>query len=372
MPEASYHPSTAHVGGPPYAVSAPGEFCCPWPADLRGGLVVPMRVGSPGGPTEWQARGAGWRRTSRGFYVPAYVDGEVAEQRIVEASVVMPYGAAITAWAALRWQGAAWFDGFAPDGVTKEPLLILTGDHNIRSQAGFTVVEERRSLSDLRVVDGLLVTDPLRSLTHEMRYAKSVREASVAFSMAAYSDLVSAEEVCAHALTSPGWTGAPQLREACRYLEENAWSPWEQRTSLVWQIDAELPRALANRPVFDRFGNHLGTPDLIDEEAGLIIEYDGEVHLEPGRHEADLARLQRFRRAGLEFLIVRRGETAMRVTLAERMRRSRAAAAFAAPSKRNWTLEPPAWWVPTFTVQQRRELSDADRASLLRLRRRVS
>lgn len=372
MPDESHHPSTARRGGPPYAVSAPGEFCCPWPADLRGGLVVPMRVSSPGGPTEWQARGTGWRRTSRGFYVPADVDSSKPEQRIVESSVSLPHAAGVTGWAALRWQGAVWFDGLAPDGQSELPIPILTADHNKRSQPGFVVSEERRNLHELRVVDGVVVSDPLRSLTFEMRYAVSVREAVVAFGMAAYSDLVTAREVRDHAALHPGWTGAPQLRAALEHLEENSWSPWEDRTRLVWLIDAELPALLANRPIFDRYGNHVGTPDLFDEQAGVVIEYDGEVHLADGRRVIDQERLARFGWLGLEHLVVRRGDTAARALLANRMREVRARARFEAPSRRRWTTDLPHWWIPTFTVDQRRELSEAERAELLRLRLRVS
>ncbi|KQY56958.1 MULTISPECIES: hypothetical protein [unclassified Nocardioides] len=304
--------------------------------------------------------------------MPAYVDGDRAEQRIVEASVVMPLGAGITGWASLRWYGAVWFDGYAPDGATQLPIRILTGDRNIRSQPGFVVVEERLLPTDLTVVDGVVTTDPVRSLTHEMRYATSMREASVAFSMAAYSDLVTAHEICAHGLEHPGWTGAPQLREASAFLEENSWSPWEQRTSLVWQIDAELPKPMANRPIFDRYGNHLGTPDLLDEVAGVVMEYDGGVHLAPGREVIDATRLERFRNVGLECLTVRRGETTFRESLAGRMRATRERAQFAAPSRRHWTTELPRWWIPTFTVEERRNLGESERVALLRLRRKIS
>lgn len=372
MREQEAHPSICAWEGPPYAVSRRGEPSCPWPSPHRVELTLPVRVGSDGGPSARAARSANWRRSSRGFYVPADVDGTRAEQRIVEASMVMPPGAGITAWAGLRWCGATWFDGYAPDGVNQLPVQILTDDHNIRSQPGFVVVEERLSPTDLMVVDGVVVTDPVRSLTHEMRHASSLREASVAFSMAAYSDLVTASEICAHALEHPGWTGAPQLREACGYLEENSWSPWEQRTSLVWQMDADLPRPLANRPIFDRYGNHLGTPDLLDEAAGVVVEYDGDVHLAPGREAVDGPRLVRFRNVGLECLTVRRGETAFRESLAGRMRATRERARFAAPSRRHWTADLPTWWVPTFTVDQRRNLGDEGRAALLRHRRRIS
>ncbi|WP_157551032.1 hypothetical protein [Nocardioides jensenii] len=372
MFEQQPHPAVTSTGGPTYAVSRAGQLSCPYPGKPRSGLVVPARVGGPAGPSKRQAGGAAWRRTSRGYYVPSGVDASRPEQRIVEASVVMPIGAGVTGWASLRWQGAAWFDGFAPDGVTQLPVPILTADHNIRSQDGFVVIEERRDLRELTVVDGLVVTDPVRSLTQEMRYAPSKREAVVAFGMAAYSDLVSIAEIDEYALVRRGWTGAPQVRAACPFLEENSWSPWEDRTHLVWRIDAELPRLLANRPIFDRYGNHLGTPDLLDEVAGVVVEYNGDVHLAPGRDTIDAQRMERFRRVGLETLTVTRGATAFRRTLAERMHEMRERALFQSASRRQWTADLPRWWIPTFTVEQRRNLSELDRKNLLRLRRRAS
>ena len=49
---------------------------------------------------------------------------------------------------------------------------------------------------------------------------------------------------------------------------------------LIWTRTAGLPRPLTNRPVFDLQGRHIGTPDLLDVEAGLFGEYDGAMHLD--------------------------------------------------------------------------------------------
>lgn len=353
-------------------MSRPGELWCSLPGTPRDGLVLPVRVGRSGGPTAWQARSADWRRTSRGYYVPAWVDGSKPEQRIVESAVDLPWGGAVMGWAALRWEGGIWFDGLAPDGVTELAVPILIPDHSRRDQRGRAISEERRLPDELHVVDGLVTLVPLRSLTFEMRHAVSTREAVVAFGMAAYSDLVTAQEVATHALVHPGWTGAPQLREAVPHLEENSWSPWEDRTRMIWRIDAELPVLLANRPVFDRYGNHVGTPDLLDEEAGVVIEYDGEGHLADSQRAIDREREARFRRLGLEYLVVSRGDPSSRALLSNRMHEVRAGARFDAPSRRHWTVDLPPWWIPTFTVDQRRNLSAGERAELLRLRLKVS
>jgi hypothetical protein len=36
--------------------------------------------------------------------------------------------------------------------------------------------------------------------------------------------------------------------------------------------------------------------------------------------------------------------------------------------ERRWTVDPPAWWTPTVTVEQRRSLTSAERARFLRHR----
>jgi hypothetical protein len=50
-----------------------------------------------------------------------------------------------------------------------------------------------------------------------------------------------------------------------------------------------------------------------------------------------------------------------RRTLEARARASRVPIA-----ERRWTIEPPHWWVPTHTVEQRRALTQAQRARFLR------
>ena len=47
---------------------------------------------------------------------------------------------------------------------------------------------------------------------------------------------------------------------------------------LAWELVAELPRVLANRPVFDLNDNLIGVPDLSDPVSGTVGEYDGEHH----------------------------------------------------------------------------------------------
>lgn len=304
--------------------------------------------------------------------MPSSIDATRVEQRIVEAAALIPPGGgAVTGWAALRWLGGRWFHGADAAG---EPLPVdLAMWSNVREQQGISLCEERLSPHDVIEVDGLPVTIPVRSVAFAMRYAASFRQAVTAFDMAAFNDLVSKDELVAYAGLAPraglsGWTGMPACRKGILLADENAWSPQEVGTRLTWEIEAGLPRPLANVPVFDRVGNHIGTPDLLDPTSGVAVEYDGAMHLEGTRRVRDVRREEAFRQVGLECLTVLAGDSSNRPLLVGRMIAARERALRLPEDQRRWTIQPPAWWTPTLTVAQRRALTESQRARLLRHR----
>ena len=308
------------------------------------------------------------RRTSHGYYVPATVSNDEVDQRIVEASVVVPPRCAITGWAALRWLGGRWFSGLHPNGE-RRPVTILIGTHDIRPQPGIAVSGESSDPALIRIVDGIPVHDPRAAVSFEMRYAGDLRRAVAVLDMAAYSDLVSVEEV--DRFLTPGqnsWTGVPLARKAVGYGEENTWSPQEVGMRMVWVLDAGLPSPLANRPVFDLHGRHLGTPDLIDPTAGVVAEYDGSAHLERERRNADVVREAVFRGVGLEPVFMTAADRRDSSAFVRRLREAYDRAALRPASARRWTITPPPRWVPTVSVSQRRALTPSQRARFLAYR----
>ncbi len=333
---------------------------------------MPVRTDRTGlrGPTPDTALSKQWRRTSRGLYVPSDVDGTVPEQRILEAATVLPPFGGVTGWGALRWAGGAWFDGITHHGELR-PVDLATGMRSIRSQPGFVVTTERLGPADLIEFDGIVTTTLVRAACFEMRYARSLADAVVVLDMAAYSDLVSIEEMTEFALAHPGWTGIPQCRDALLLADENAWSPPETLLRLIWRQAEELPDPLTNCPVFDLDGHHIGTPDLFDPTAGLAVEYDGRLHLEGSRRASDLDRDALFSHHGIETLVFVSRHLREEQSVRRRIREARGRA-LRRTTERAWTIEQPAWWRPTHTVALRRALTDEQRTRWLAHRLRAA
>jgi hypothetical protein len=336
----------------------------------RPGIVAPVRVDPRGlcGPTRAQSRGSDWRRSSQGLYVPSWVDRDATEQRIVEAAAVLPRYGGVTGWATLRWWGGRWFESRGPrGGLPAVPLA--TGGLHIRPQRGVEICEEKLEPRDLVGFDGLRTTTPVRAVCFAMRYAASVREAVVILDMAAYSDLVSIAELAAYALEHPAWTGIPQCRDAIPYADENSWSPTEVDMRWTWAVEAGRPRPLCNRPVFDRRGRHVGTPDLLDPVAGVVGEYAGSLHLVGKRRSRDLQHEEDYRALGLEYVTMVGQDRLDPGPFITRLHGAYRRAARTPQDQRLWTIEPPAGWISTATVEQRRRLEGSLRERLLRYRR---
>ncbi|MCW2759738.1 MAG: hypothetical protein JWO46_3484, partial [Nocardioidaceae bacterium] len=124
---------------------------------------------------------------------------------------------------------------------------------------------------------------------------------------------------------------------------------------MTWMLDAGLPRPLCNVPVFDREGHHLGTPDLLDPRAGLVVEYDGALHLSGRRRSRDIAREERLRSVGLEYLTVVAQDDLHPDRLVERMTWARKRAAWTPEHLRPWVVAAaPSWHRAASVVERRR------------------
>ncbi|MEJ7796628.1 MAG: hypothetical protein WKF50_13815 [Nocardioides sp.] len=336
----------------------------------RPGLVAPVRVDPRGldGPTPGQVRGKAWRQTSYGLHVPSSVDRTDPGQRTVEAAALLGPDEGVTGWAALAWQRARWFSGTTVSGEP-QPMTIVAKRHVV-PPAHIDLSQEYLKPGDVEVVDGLPVTLAVRSVCFEARYAATLAEAVVAVDMGAYDDLVSLSELVPYVAAQMAPTGIGLARKALSLVDENSWSPQETRMRLVWELLGERPRPLCNVPIFDRWGRHVATPDLLDPEAGVVGEYDGSLHLAGQQRARDLRREGELRALGLEYVTMVAGDrTDDHHSFLIRLATAYARAAYSAETDRLWTIQPPSWWTPTTTVQARRALDPALRERLLRHRR---
>lgn len=263
----------------------------------------PVRLDPLGvaGPTRGQARGRAWRACAQGWYVPSDTNSDEVDQRILEQGVTVAGYGAITAWASLRWQGAAYFDGTGTSADDQLPIPILrSAGGTIGSRDGVSISREQLPPKELRLVEGIKCTIPERALFDEMRRRGLLRSAVVAAEMTIAARLTCAEAMSAYVATRNAWTGVPFVRKALAMVVADARSPQETWMRLMWEVDAGLPRPLVNQPIFDLRGNLLGIPDLLDPELGVVGEYDGAAHKHRDRHQRDVAREQLFRAHGLE------------------------------------------------------------------------
>lgn len=342
---------------------------------LRPGTTWPSHRDSRGdeGPTAWGTRSGAWRKVGHHLWLPAEVDSTVPCQRVVEAAAQLPSYGAVTGWAGLRWMGGAWFGGASATGELRDVPVAVSSGHRMRPRPGVRVSQEVVAPRNLMRCDGVRVTEPLWSVAYEMRKAVSDEAAVVAFDLAAFSDLVSIEELRAYVDTDlVARQGVERVRRVLPLLDENAWSPMEPVMQLCWQQQIQGIEVLMNRPVFDVRGRFVGTPDGIDDRAGVYVMYDGALHLAGAARHADVAKEAAYRHVGLEGVVMMAGDLADRAPFEQRLREAYARAARRPASDRRWSLETPAWWIDTTSVAARRALSAEQRRRLLAHRQRAA
>jgi len=299
-------------------------------------LAWPVLVDPTGltGPTRGQAAGRRWLRTSPRRYVDVTRRPDCVEQRILEAGVALRDGY-VTGWAALRWAGAAFFDGIAHDGRTTLPVVLAANGERLRGWGGVTVVRDRAAPGEIHQRRGLRIARPERALLDELR-GLDLPDAVAAIDLTTAAELTSNRRFRAYLATRPGARGSKAGLGALDRAVEGADSPQEVRFRLTWE-DAGWGRPLVNRPIYDRNGRFVARPDLLDPVRGVVGEYQGAHHRNRARHARDVRRADDLRRLGLEYVEVV-GEDLRDSALV--LRRMREAADRARPERWTWVLGP--------------------------------
>jgi hypothetical protein len=219
---------------------------------------------------------------------------------------------------------------------------------------------------DIIRIDGLAITAPERSVSWEVRRARSIFDAVRIIDMAAYADLIDLESFGEYVARLPARPGIKLLRQALELANENVWSPMETDMRVSWIVDGRHPEPACNRPIFNLRGTHLLTPDLFDPVAGVAGEYDGATHAEDAPRSRDLDREELSRRFGIELVTMMAVDRREPSHFLRRLRGAYERAGARGTEDRSWTIEQPDWWVDTSTVAARRALSPADREIWLR------
>jgi hypothetical protein len=312
----------------------------PLPDHLVRGTHAPPDLRAAG-VTRSEMVGPLWRRATHGRYAWGPEPADDVLRRIEEAASVLPEDGALGGWAAAARLGAD-LDGRTGGGHAKPVPFALQPHTQVRRGPQFRSRRSELAPGDVEVVDGIRVTSPLRTAFDLARFGEP-EEGLVGVDAMLRAGLVDLAALTRYVARHPRWKGVPQARTVVGMADPGTRSCAESRFRYVWLVDAALPRPRVNVPVFSATtGRLLGLPDLLDEETGLVGEYDGAHHRELDQHAADNVREEAMERAGLT--VVRATSLdlrpARRPALAARLRAGRLLARAHPSSAREWSLTP--------------------------------
>jgi hypothetical protein len=299
-------------------------------------------------------------RTSRGLYVPSYVDRSVPEQRILEQSARAPAHAVVTGWAACRLHGGGFFDGLSTD-LRPLPVPVNVGPRGfLGADAEVSICYGKLRPGDLAVRLGIPTVVVTRATFDAMRLTRDVREAVVVLDMMAAAGRVSVLLMVRYA-NLRATAREPFLQEAIGLASEHSKSPMETRLRLIWVLDAELPPPYVNCDILDLDGHLLGEVDLLDPETGTAGEFDGAEHRRALRQAADLAKEQRLRDAGLEVARISGPDMLDPSLVVARLHATTARAARMPVAERRWVARPKQNTLHTRLLEQIRREQEYER-----------
>jgi hypothetical protein len=212
------------------------------------GLVRPVPIDPAGwsGPTRGQAAGPRWRRTSPGLFVPADVVTDVG-QRIVEGAARLGHYGAVSGWAALRWRGAAYFDGHDREGSAL-PIPLAVGRSCLRPGEGIERLRRQIPLWEWDVHRGLRCALWERALYDEVIRLGTPRASAVAIDMVVAAGLGTIADYWAFLEEVRPRNGVVLSRAAAGLARGTSASPPESWMRLTWCLDAGCRSRSATHP----------------------------------------------------------------------------------------------------------------------------
>ena len=300
------------------------------------------------GVTPHVLNGPHWRRAARGIHVLAGAAPTTA-QRIVEAGVKLPPDAAIGGWAAGYAQGVDLLDGLDRAGRPLPVTLVVPPTLHRASTTGLRYVRDVLQEEEKVTGWGLPFTTPARTAIDLARWAPDLTEAVVALDTMLQSGVLSGPTLALAGVRLRRSRGARQARQAVQMARSGVRSPGETRLRMLYVLETGASPPLVNCRVYDDSGRFLGIPDLLDVEAGLVLEYDGDSwtdrarprgHRDHDQHREDNAREEQFERVHL--IVVRAGRTDLgrhRSQLRYRLREARVDGLARDRTRDRWMLE---------------------------------
>jgi hypothetical protein len=297
------------------------------------------------GVTRAMTRGRAWHRTSRGFFRPAIDTPLTTTQRILDAGPLVPSTGALAGWAAAYVHGVDLLDGLDPYSMRALPAEICLGSDAGRASSD-QVRYSRDPLSDRHreVRHGLWVTTAMRTAFDGGRWAGDLVEAVVFVDQVAHVLPIDLPALSVWGAGLIRWRGIRQLRAALAFVDPASASPWESRLRMFYVLEAGLPRPLVNVPVFTPDGRFLAVPDLLESQAGLVTEFDGQDHCRRRQHRDDNLREEKLE--GVNLTVCRVDSLDLRSSLAlkDRLQARHLQGTQRDRRRDGWTLEQPSWW----------------------------
>ncbi len=138
-----------------------------------------------------------------------------------------------------------------------------------------------------------------------------------------------------------GWKGIRLARQALPLAQFGVRSPFETKLRLAAHA-CGIKILLVNHIVSGPGTSDPGEVDLLDPEAGMVMEFDGADHRTAQQHRRDLEKEDGARRLGLVLARFTSSDLHRPTVVRDRIMSTRAEAQFAPPEARQWIAEPPA------------------------------
>jgi hypothetical protein len=241
-------------------------------------------------------RGSQWRNVFRGVW--AHVDlPDSRELRFAAVRLVLPVGDFVCGLT------TAWLYGI--DVQDRRGELVWMGcrtGRRLRTRSGCLVREITVDPSDLQLVDGVLMTTPLRTVFDCGRWLSLVEGVGVADAIS-HSGAITREALAAYAKSHRALRGVRRLDRVVDLMDARSESPMETRVRVLIVL-AGLPRPEPQLVILDRGGGFVARADLGYEAQRFVVEYDGAFHWEQRRE--DDRRRDAMRELGWTVLVVSR------------------------------------------------------------------